>query len=278
MTILTISLTLVLNALLILAIILPILIFPIYFTTHPQQSSLFNINQVIPTISLAGGLPPESIIFTSFMHLISICIAPLYISIYITYRDKLNNIMNSDNQKCVNIMNRMNGLSLWLGLLASISMYLTGSVSVNYEFTVHFAFAVCIFIPASVHIIIYRIMIYIMTKNLMISIPSRQVTLTVIAFHITVTFNIIVLIIDIIIYFSCFSHICRSYVVDVLPVLEFTTVIAFLIYFESFRPVYSDVSITMNFRNNNNTNNTNHDNISINDDDNSSVGITHTVI
>ena len=255
-----------------LAIILPILIFPLYFI-HPQPSSLFNISQSIPTISLAGGSAPESIIFTFIMHLISLLIVPLYISIYITYKEKLTNIsITNDNEKYVNVMKRMNCVSLIFGILATVSMYLTGSVSVNYDFTAHFSFAVCIFIPASIHIIMYRIMITIMTKKLMISIPSRTITLIIIAFHITVTFNIIVLIIDIIIYFSCFSDICRSYVVDILPVLEFTTVIAFLIYFESFRPVYNDASITLKIRT------TNNDNMSVNDDDTSALAITHTVI
>ena len=46
----------------------------------------------------------------------------------------------------------------------------------------------------------------------MITITSRQVMLIVIAFHITVTFNIIVIIIDIIIYFTCSTQICKSYV------------------------------------------------------------------
>jgi hypothetical protein len=58
-------------------------------------------------------------------------------------------------------------------------------------------------------------------------------------------------------------------------VLEFTTVIAFLIYFESFRPIYDDVNIAMNFNINNNDNDINNDSIN---DATSSLSITHTII
>jgi len=146
MTSLTSSVTMALNTLLVLAFIMPLLIFPIYFT-HPQESSLFNISQFIPTISLAGGLPPEGIIFTLFMHLISTMILPLYISIYISYKEKINRSSNANNSKLIKAMHSMNGLSFILGIIATVSMYITGSVSVDYDFTAHFIFAVGIFIP-----------------------------------------------------------------------------------------------------------------------------------
>ena len=146
----TISLSMVLNVLLILAFILPLLIFPLYFT-NPQESSLFNISQNIPTISLAGGSPPESIIFTLFMHLISTMALPLYISIYISYKEKINRSSNANNSKCTNAMHFMNGISFMLGIIAVVCMYITGSVSVNYDFTAHFVFAVGIFIPGNIN-------------------------------------------------------------------------------------------------------------------------------
>ena len=125
---LTISLTISLNILLILSILLLILIFPLYFI-HPIYTSLFNISQFIPTISLAGGLQPESIIFTLFMHLISTAVLPLYIAIYYTTKEKINSIsINSNNIIYINILNTINNIYIWLGIIATISMYLTGSI------------------------------------------------------------------------------------------------------------------------------------------------------
>ena len=125
---LTISLTMALNVLLLLTIILPILIFPLYFL-HPQDSSLFNISQFIPTISLAGGNPPESIIFTLFMHLVSTLVLPLYIAIYYTTKEKINIASNSNNNLYyINVMHTMNYICLCLGIIGTICMYLTGSV------------------------------------------------------------------------------------------------------------------------------------------------------
>jgi hypothetical protein len=109
-------------------------------------------------------------------------------------------------------MNNINILCLYLGLLACICIYVTGSVSVFYDFQVHFAFAVSIFIPASIHIILYKILLIMMESKLMIITPKRQLILMNISFHITVTLNILVIIIDFIIYYTCYSKICRSYV------------------------------------------------------------------
>ena len=96
-----------------------------------------------------------------------------------------------------------------ISYLLLVSLYLVISITI---LSINIILMIITIFIASLHIILYRIMIYIMTTKLMITVTSRQVTLIIIAFHITVTFNIIVIIMDIIIYFTCFSQICKSYV------------------------------------------------------------------
>lgn len=160
---------------------------------------------------------------------------------YLAFDDHFQHTNASRYPQLRSYLHHWNRVCLGMGLFAALCMTMVGSINLNVQSTAHSVFAFLMFAGGVGHEVFF---FYHVTRHVgsvqrhsLFPIFCHQVCLVV-----TLPFNILIIIIIGIIYYSCGSA-CQSFVSNMFPALEFTTILFVLLYVFSFYDEFSRVAV-----------------------------------
>eukprot|EP01039_Chlorochromonas_danica_P009328 gene9330-10296_t len=249
----------------------PVVFIPISLWLYfAYDSSNYYIEQgvrQIPTISLSGSRLPSSAVLTYGLHLEGFSLLLFFTAIFREMQAKIlraqtASASTSNSDFCANLttfgklveMSTLLGckccftcaptsLTFWnrfafcLGIFAAFCMTIVGSIQLVANETAHGTFAFLMFIAGVLHVLVFYYALSKTCANRPIPQFMRQLSILI-----CVPFNILVLVVAGIVFKSCPAFSCRAFAVDVIVVLEFTTVAGLLIYMASFYDDFTVVS------------------------------------
>lgn len=248
-------------------IICPSIFIPLNFTLYYLFNSddYYEVSGVrqIPTISLTGADYPASVFFAYGLHLESLLFGIFFLMLYrkiqrLVDSQVQDNTHSVKSESCLYLLDTLlcrrlnlfceynrNNVLKWnrycvvTGLVASFSMSVVGSIGLNVNETAHSFFAFVMFMGGIFHMILGYLKIY---RFLLPNSKRRVIQLAII---LAIPMNIIILFIAAMIYGLCTDYYCRAVSVDLLPVVEFTTMTALLIYVCGFYADLKDCSLVL---------------------------------
>jgi hypothetical protein len=258
------------------AMVWPILVcivtFTLFFVYHPYATDEVKSVEQIPTISGTGQLLPESVIFTYGLHLEAILVAMLFVLVYSRFDFQIRSFpadeslnarvagslavsgrsevekwkffvrgcCGSTEQRATDAeyLRFWNKVLLALGLLCAFFMSLTGSVSLSVSDPAHAAFAVIMFVLATLHLVLF----YFTIAEAMGQQPYQS-ALHKACLVVVVPFNVFMIVVLSVMWVYCTAQACIATAVDAVVVLEYTTTLAFIAYIYRFYDVVKPVSL-----------------------------------
>jgi hypothetical protein len=258
-----------------LAAVWPLIFIPIDFILYFQYASgdhddVNGVHQT-PTISLTGAYLPSSPIFTYGLHLEALFIAFACFSLYLAVDNRLKAAHVSDEnvppmkamhltqldriveyfvcKSCcvcgkkeltVSQLKQSNRIALWLGLFAAFCMSIVGSVSVAISETAHSVFAFFMFLAGILQMLIFYFRLF---RYLQFSDEEEAKLIPRILFCLftAIPFNLFIILLTVIINYTCDSTACLRVVVNLVVVVEYTTIVSLLLYFQTFAKFLEDV-------------------------------------
>jgi hypothetical protein len=203
-----------------------------FYFMHPKKRyEIHGVHQV-PTFSLAGSYFPGDIIFTLGLHIMAFVFFTFFAAVYFVYEDKIGHLDGISSIK--SDLHKWNKRLLFLALTFTVLMALVGSVSLETSPSVHGTIAFFMFFFALIHMLVFYFKMAKPTK-----ISTRKYRMIQLALFVYVPFNIAALALCFLVVSLCSSHTCWSFAINMQPILEFTTIFAFMIYMLSFSQAYS---------------------------------------
>lgn len=220
----------------------------------------------LPTISLAGSRLPSSALLTYGLHFEGFALLFFFIAVHKEMQrripsfhileptahgietpllERIVEVTTFNGCGCccccskevnAHTLTRWNNLSAFCGVFAAFCMTIVGSIQLVANEAAHGTFAFFMFLFGVCHVLVFY---YGLSKSLS-NHPIAQL-LRQLCIFISVQLNIVVIIIAIIVRGACGEFSCRSFAVNVAPILEFTTVVGLLLYMASF---YWDLAAT----------------------------------
>lgn len=236
----------IINILELLVVVVGVVCFTLYYLFHSNEAVyVFGVKQ-LPTISLTGGFDPQEVILTAGLHLFAFF---GFVFFFIIYHD-VDNKLIADADVIEHVRNPMlcqyvrtkacyklwNGITLSLGLLFSVFLFLTGSCPITLNFILHSIFAIIMFIMGALHIIVFTLCFYPLMSQ-------RQRGFTLTSSALIVILNLALLISGALTLLLCDTTSCKGYAAQSLVITEYITAVCLVIYIEAFRFVVDNVHI-----------------------------------
>lgn len=229
-----------------------IITFTLYYViNYPIYHNYFLGVQQVQTISGTGMYSPEMYVFTYELHLLSVLLVMIFSCLYAIYTKKICELHEGGmpqmegaqlTHKQIEDIHDWNWANWVVGLGTALLMSLVGTVTLTASLWLHGVFALLMFLGGVLHMLLNYFFIF---KHFRHTHPVRQRVLHRLAVYCVVPFNIAVIFIAAVVYFTCDSHSCVTFVADVFPVLEFATVLYFFFYLESLRFELQTVSLVI---------------------------------
>lgn len=234
--------------------------FVLFFTLHPHTGYIVHGERQIPTLSMTGAYYPGSIIFTLGLHVAAVYVAYVFTAVYVAYEGKFDDIAEdavtvpavNPNLACVcksevkdkASLRKWNLRMLRVGLTSATLMGLVGSVSLKTSFSLHSVLAFLMFACAVVHMVAFYNNIHRYT-----GVSAWRIKLHHLAVFICIPFNVMAYLVAGVVVLTCDSDVCWRFAVDLMPVVEFTTVVALAIYVVQFHEDIKDTRLlVVNFK------------------------------
>jgi len=211
------------------AIVTFTLSFVLFYVLHNDNVPiLFGVEQ-LPTLSLTGGYLPERIIFSMGLAIFAFWSLTLFPMIYVLYREKIDNLLDGERTPEKPDLHKINDVLLVIGVIFSCLLLLTGAVPITVAETTHAVLAILMFITGVVHLLLFVLTLAPRFPN------TRQQGWQVGAALIAAPVNVLALIASFVTLAFCDSRDCRELAAQMVVVVEYTTVVALLMYLEGFR-------------------------------------------
>lgn len=218
--------------------------FLIYYLDPDRKVYVEHGVHQLPTISLTGAYPPASAILTSALHLASFYLAYTFSAIFVVYERRIERLtfdavaaihpnlacMLKSNIKHKSSLKKWNLRCWYIGMLSAVCMFLTGSVPLSISIFIHSTVAFIMFVCAVIHMFFFYNNI-----SRYIGVTDEQVVLHRLSCALSVYLNVIGIIVAAFLVGLCGTDVCTIIAVDMMPVLEFTTVVGMTIYALQFR-------------------------------------------
>lgn len=242
----------------------PLVFTPICFALYyaydsDNYYSVEGIHQ-IPTISLSGSRLPSAAVLTYGLHMEAAGLLVFFLAIHAEFAQRIADYavtaipfehVDSESSLfgrwverltcfgcssccgCQRVSERKlsfwNSLALGCGVLTAFCMSMVGSIQVVANEAAHTAFAFLMFVGGVLHLLVF----YFGMSKTLASGPQEQF-LRQLALFTVLPLNLLVLLVALIVFSACGAYACRAFAVDVLCVLEFTTVAGLLLHMLSF--------------------------------------------
>jgi hypothetical protein len=210
-----------------IGIVTTISCFIIFYLMHSEKRYIIHGVRQLPTLSLTGSYFPANIIFTYGLHSMSFLFFGFFGAVFLVYEEKIAKMrMPKDDNARLCFRNK---LLFYLSVMFSILMSLVGSISLEINSFIHGTVAFLMFVTICVHMLVFYIGV---TRHVRIS--DIKIRLIRFALFLYIPFNIGVVLLLGLILLLCDSDSCWSFVVNMQPCLEFSTIAAIMIYMLSF--------------------------------------------